>query len=291
MKPNSSIAQRAFGWVGLVVVLVGLMMIAYGTYQSRKSRPRFVIEPPGYERIPTDRTYHLSIRSDMIQTYDPPNARRDMCVCEICIGDDHAQKTERMAQNRRAYVRSQRLPYHVLRTSPHPNMHAAFQKIPLVRYLMDRYRYEWIVVVDTDLIVTNPSHRFDDLTDETCDFVFSTWTSKHGTVLQSSAFLIRNCSLAREYLDAVWKSCLYRKTFFVADPHLEDWGEQTHMDLIAREPAFRERAKFVSRDAFQCTSGVHCKDACTEGEKAFLAHPIKDPTTMERVLNGTCSRT
>lgn len=93
----------------------------------------------------------------------------------------------------------------------------------------------------------------------------------------------------KSFLDDVWYSICTTVLPFNFDPTRNDWGEQSHVQLVAQKLKYATRCAYAYENELQCThSSKVCATLCVDGHRPFLSHPVKDEETLDLVLNGSC---
>lgn len=278
----------------LLCVLVGVLFVYLVTFSivfsrrkssRHKKRVQLAYDPNYFERVGA-----CTIRYVNEEPIPYP-----ICMCEVHIGSKHKEQYRRMTENKLAYAKQRGLDYLMLETSPYPGVNPANHKICFLRYLMETTSYEWFALVDSDTVVTDFSIAFDEYVHDDTDLVLSLRRTDPKRVadddyyVQGSAFLVRNCPLMKSFLDDVWYSICTAVLPFNFDPSRNDWGEQSHVQLVSQKLKYATRCTYAYENELQCAhSSKVCATMCVDGHRPFLSHPIKEEESLDIVLNGSC---
>ena len=128
----------------------------------------------------------------------------NVLVTTVCIGDDYARQVEPAMATKRAYCARHGYPFEVLRTSFSSGRHPSWQKLPFLLRVLPHF--DWVWMVDADVLVTNPKWRLESLIGRhSQDLILSLDCGAH---VNCGSFFIRNCDWSRQLL-AEWNSDKY----------------------------------------------------------------------------------
>ncbi len=223
-------------------------------------------------------------------------------ICSLIIGEEYKKAVNLCTQSQESYAFRHGYKYITDESVYDPKRPFAWSKIPLIQKYLPHY--DFIVWMDADVLIMNPEIRLETFIDMMKPDAFM-FLAHDLNNLNTGVFVIRNCSLAHDFLADVWNKTEYLNHIWWEQAAVIDlWKnsrkykpyidvlEYHHINIMnAFCPEIDHNKHWLPGDFCIHFAGIRIKSRLSEIQKKYVSQISTDPSGLIRIQKCLRERT